>query len=59
MRKPYTINNDDEFKTLQDYIEQLALGIVDDVAKGEKIERIQSECKILDSLTNALLAIKN
>lgn len=59
MRKPYTINNDGEFKTLQDCIEQLALGIADDVANGEKVERIQSECKILDSLTNALLAIKN
>lgn len=34
MRKPYTINNDGEFKTLQDYIEQLALGIADDVAKA-------------------------
>ena len=59
MRKPYTINNDGEFKTLQDYIEQLALGIADDVANSEKIEKIQSECKILDSLTIALLAIKN
>ena len=59
MRKPYAINNDGEFKTLQDSIEQLALGIADDVANGEKIERIQSECKILDSLTIALLAIKN
>ena len=59
MRKPYAINNDGEFKTLQDSIEQLALSIADDVANSEKIEKIQSECKILDSLTNALLAIKN
>ena len=59
MRKPYAINNDGEFKTLQDSIEQLALGIADDVANSEKIEKIQSECKILDSLTIALLAIKN
>ena len=59
MRKPYTINNDGEFKTLQDSIEQLALSIADDVANSEKIEKIQSECKILDSLTIALLAIKN
>ena len=59
MRKPYAINNDGEFKTLQDSIEQLALSIADDVANSEKIEKIQSECKILDSLTVALLAIKN
>lgn len=59
MRKPYAINNDGEFKTLQDSIEQLALSIADDVANSEKIEKIQSECKILDSLTIALLAIKN
>ena len=62
MRKPYAINNDGddgEFKTLQDCVELMALGIADDVANSEKIEKIQSECKILDSLTNALLAIKN
>ena len=59
MRKPYAINNDGEFKTLQDSIEQLALSIADDVANSEKIEKIHSECKILDSLTIALLAIKN
>lgn len=58
MRKPYVINGDGEFKTLQDCVEQMALGIADDVANDEKIEKIQSECKILDSLTNALLAIK-
>lgn len=58
MRKPYAINNDDEFKTLQDCVEQMALGIADDVANDEKTEKIQSECKILGSLTNALLAIK-
>lgn len=59
MRKPYAINNDGELKTLQDCVEQLALSIADDVANSEKIEKIQSECKILDSLTIALLAIKN
>lgn len=59
MKKPYVINSDGEFKTLQDCVEQMALGIADDVANDEKIEKIQSECKILDSLTIALLAIKN
>lgn len=61
MRKPYAINNDGddgELKTLQDCVELMALGIADDVVNNEKIEKIQSECKILDSLTNSLLAIK-
>nr|DAF90583.1 MAG TPA: hypothetical protein [Siphoviridae sp. ctGDt6] len=58
MRKPYVINSDGEFKTLQDCVEQMALGIADDVKNGEKTEKIQGECKILDSLTNALNAIK-
>lgn len=31
MRKPYVINSDGEFKTLQDCVEQIALGIADDV----------------------------
>lgn len=59
MRKPYVINSDGEFKTLQDCVEQMALGIADDVENGGKTEEIQGECKILDSLTNALMAIKN
>ena len=58
MRKPYAINSDEELKTLQDCVELMALGVADDVANNEKIEKIQNECKILDSLTNALLAIK-
>ena len=58
MRRPYAVNSDEELKTLQDCVEQMALGIADDVANDEKIEKIQSECKILDSLTNSLLAIK-
>ena len=59
MRKPYVINSDGEFKTLQDCVEQIALGIADDVKNGETTEKIQGECKILDSLTNALMAIKS
>jgi hypothetical protein len=59
MRKPYVINSDGELKTLQDCVEQMALGIAEDVVNGEKTEKIQGECKILDSLTNALMAIKS
>lgn len=58
MREPYTIKGDEQQRSLQDYVEQIALGVADDVIKGEKNETIQSECRILNSLTNALLAIK-
>ena len=58
MKKPCCIDNDEKQRTLQDYVEQLAVGLAYDVANGEKIELIQNECKILDSLTNALNAIK-
>nr|DAE28327.1 MAG TPA: hypothetical protein [virus sp. ctRTq15] len=58
MREPYVIKGDEQQRSLQDYIEQIALGVADDVIKGEKNETIQSECRILNSLTNALLAIK-
>lgn len=51
----------DEFNMLQGFkfleaYEQIAVS--DDVIKGEKNETIQSECRIPNSLTNALLAIK-
>lgn len=59
MEKPCCIDSDEKQRTLQDYVEQLAIGLAYDVVKGEKIEVIQSECKILDSLTNALMAIKS
>lgn len=58
MREPYVIKGDEQQRSLQDCVEQIALGVADDVIKGEKNETIQSECRILNSLTNALLAIK-
>ena len=45
-------------RTLQDYVEQMALGVANDVVRGERVEKIHDECKILNSLTNALLAVK-
>ena len=50
---------DKSHRTLQEFVELIALGIANDVADGEKIELIQSECKILNSLTEALKVIKN
>lgn len=60
MRNPYCIDEDEERRTLQDYVEILALGIADNVVnQNERIEAIQQQCKILNSLTNALVAIKS
>ena len=59
MRKPYCMDKDKAHRTLQDFVEQMAVGIAHEVVDGEKIEKIQNECKILNSLTEALKAIKN
>lgn len=60
MRKPYCINEDVKKRTLQDCVEILALSIADNVInQNERIEAIQQQCKILNSLTNALVVIKS
>ncbi len=59
MRKPYCIKEDEEERTLQDLVEQIALGVATNVVNGERTEVIQSNCKILNSLTEALKAVKN
>lgn len=59
MRKPYCMDEDKAHRTLQDFVEQMAVGIAYEVVDGERIERVQDECKILNSLTEALKAIKN
>jgi hypothetical protein len=53
------MDEDKAHRTLQDFVEQMAVGIAHEVVDGEKIEKIQNECKILNSLTEALKAIKN
>lgn len=58
MEKPRTIEDDPMQRTLQDYVEQMALGVANDVVRGERVEKIHDECNILNSLTNALLAVK-
>lgn len=55
----YGYEVDGKSMTLPDSVECMALLIAEEYSKGEKrIEEIQQRCKILDSLTNALLAIK-
>lgn len=59
MEKPYSFEKDGEFYTLQDSVEFFALVICDDISKeGQRTEVIMQKCKILNSLSNALLAIK-
>lgn len=58
MKRPYFADGDEEKTTLQERVEQFAVTMAFDVANGEKDEVIQKELKILNSLTNALIAIK-
>jgi hypothetical protein len=58
MQKPCCAEEDEKRRTLQDFVEQFAIGLACDVENGEKTETIQTERKILDSLTNALISIK-
>lgn len=59
MRKPYTYEFGEESYTLEDSIEFLALDICKCVSdKEQRTTEVMQKCKILDSLSNALLAIK-
>lgn len=59
MKTSYGYELNGKSMTLSDSVECMALLIAEEYSKGEKrIEEIQQRCKILDSLTNALLAIK-
>ena len=59
MKKPYFADGDETRTTLQERVEQFALSMAFDIENGEKDELIQKELKILNSLTNALIAIKS
>lgn len=60
MKKQYVFELDGEEFTLRDSVELFALGICENIAKEEqRTEAILRECKILDSLSNALIAICN
>jgi hypothetical protein len=59
MKKPYGYKIDGTSMTLSDSVECMALVIAEEYCKDEKrIEEIQQRCKILDSLSMALLAVK-
>ena len=60
MKKPYCFEQDGEQITLSDAVEIFAVGIGESILKKEKREEeIMRDCKILNSLSNALLAIKS
>lgn len=55
----YAFEKDGEIYTLRDSVELLALGICENILnKEQRTPEIMRKCKILDSLSNALLAIK-
>ena len=58
MKRPYYIEGDERKTTLQERVEQFSLAVALDIEIEAKDELIQNELKILNSLTNALLAIK-
>ena len=58
MKNTFTFESKGKEYTLKDSIELFALGICENVAKEEqRTEEIMRKCKILDSLSNALIAI--
>lgn len=58
MRKPFAFEHEGRECTLKDSVELFALGICENIAKEEqRTEAILRKCKILDSLSNALIAI--
>lgn len=59
MKKPYVFEKDNEQYSLQDCVEICAVGIAESIFKNEKrAEDIMQDREILNSLTNALIAIK-
>ena len=60
MKKPFAFEEDGETYTLRDSVELLALAICENILNEEqRATEIMRKCKILDSLSNALIAIKN
>lgn len=58
-QKQFVFEHNGETFTLEEGIECIALGIVEDIANKEKrVEDIVRDCTILNSLSNALLVIK-
>lgn len=59
MRGNYTFTKGEDEYSLSDCVEFFALDICEDLAEKKRIEEIMQKCKILNSLSNALMAIKS
>ena len=58
MRDTYTFSKNESNYSLSDCVEFFALDICEDISKEKRTEEIMQKCKILNSLSSALLAIK-
>lgn len=58
MRDTYTFEKSGRTYSLSDCVEFFALDICEDISQEKRTEEVMQKCKILNSLSNALLAIK-
>lgn len=60
MKNSFVFEHEGKEYTLRDSVELFALSICENIAKKEQgTEVILRKCKILDSLTKALIAVSN
>lgn len=59
MRETHTFIKGENEYSLSDCVEFFALDICEDLAEKKRIEEIMQKCKILNSLSSALVAIKS
>lgn len=59
MKDTYTFSKGENKYNLSDCVEFLALDICEDLTEKKRIEEIMQKCKVLNSLSGALMAIKN
>lgn len=58
MRQPYGFEVNGEMLTLRDAVEAIALKLAEDSQQETfSYEAVQRECEVLDTLTNAYIAI--
>lgn len=57
-KKIIGFTHDDDVYSLEDGVEFMAISICEDLESGEITNKIMQKCKILDSLSNALIAVR-
>ena len=59
MKKPFLFEKEGSSYSLAESVEAFALNICEELSQEEKrTEEIMQKCKILDSLSNALISVK-